>query len=263
MTSGDLRRRQLLFFGIGLAVALVEVLVDGASAISDFARVGRAVPDSRVWIWESTSLIGWIAMSFPIWWLVRHVRPPRFNWPITLGLHAGATLAISLAHVIVMVGLRKLIYLAIGDTYNVGDWVSQLVYEYRKDAATYLLIGLYCAYGQWLFTQPEQVRVPSEPRWLEVSDGTVKHRVPVEAIDHAAAAGNYVEIACGGRTLLHRSTFAALTEELGPSFARIHRGRLVRRAAVRRIETDRSGDFTVTLADGTQLRGSRRYRETM
>ena len=53
---------------------------------------------------------------------------------------------------------------------------------------------------------------------------------------------------------------AAVEEALGPGFARIHRGQLVRRAAIRRIETDRSGDFTVTLEGGTALRGSRRYR---
>ena len=31
-------------------------------------------------------------------------------------------------------------------------------------------------------------------------------------------------------------------------------------AAIRRIETDKSGDFTVELASGASLRGSRRYR---
>jgi len=264
VTSGDMRRRRLLFFAAGLAFALVQVAVNGESAIADLARSGRHVPDSRVWIWEWTSLIGWIAMGFPIWWLVRRVRPPRFTWPVALALHAAATVAISVTHVLVMIGLRKLIYLAIGDSYDVGDWLGQFVYEYRKDAATYILIALYCAYGQWLFSPRAAASEPqpaSEPRYLQVTDGSVMHRVPIDAIDHAGAAGNYVEIAWEGRTLLHRSTLAALADELGPGFVRIHRGRLVRRAAIRSVETDRSGDFSVTLADGTHLRGSRRYRE--
>lgn len=46
----------------------------------------------------------------------------------------------------------------------------------------------------------------------------------------------------------------------GSGFARFHRGRLVRRAAIRRIETDRSGDFPVALEGGATLRGSRRFR---
>jgi len=53
---------------------------------------------------------------------------------------------------------------------------------------------------------------------------------------------------------------SAVEAELGDAFLRIHRGRLVRRAAIRRIETDKSGDFTVELASGASLRGSRRYR---
>jgi len=62
---------------------------------------------------------------------------------------------------------------------------------------------------------------------------------------------------------LQRSTLAAAEAELGDSFVRIHRGLIVRRAAVRRIETDKSGDFTVMLASGAEARGSRRYRERL
>ena len=54
-----------------------------------------------------------------------------------------------------------------------------------------------------------------------------------------------------------------IRDRLGPGFARIHRGRLVRRAAVRSIETDKSGDFAVTLASGAVVRGSRRYRSEL
>jgi len=41
---------------------------------------------------------------------------------------------------------------------------------------------------------------------------------------------------------------------------RIHRSRLVNRDAIRRIETNQSGDFEVLLSDGTIAKGSRRYR---
>lgn len=86
------------------------------------------------------------------------------------------------------------------------------------------------------------------------------HHVPADEIESVSAAGNYVEIGWGPRTLLHRATLATVTEELGGAFVRIHRSHLVRRAAIRRVETDKSGDFTVSLASGKALRGSRRYR---
>jgi DNA-binding LytR/AlgR family response regulator len=87
--------------------------------------------------------------------------------------------------------------------------------------------------------------------------------VPVGEIDQVVAAGNYVEIGWGPRTLLHRATLATVEAELGDAFVRIHRSRIVRRAAIRRVETDRSGDFTIDLANGVSVRGSRRYRAAL
>ena len=44
---------------------------------------------------------------------------------------------------------------------------------------------------------------------------------------------------------------------------RIHRGTLVRAAAVARVETLRSGDFLAELGSGALVRGSRRYRAAL
>ena len=170
-----------------------------------------------------------------------------------------ATVPVSLAHVLAMVALRKLVYAAGGESYDFGPWPMALLYEYRKDVATYLLASVFLSFAQWLLAHPGPA-APGDDDVLLVTDGSVTHRVPVDAIESASAAGNYVEIVWGGRTLLHRSTLAALAARLGPGFARIHRGRIVRRAAVRSVETDRSGDFAVTLESGTVLRGSRRFR---
>ncbi|HEY0462726.1 MAG TPA: Nramp family divalent metal transporter [Polyangiaceae bacterium] len=117
-----------------------------------------------------------------------------------------------------------------------------------------------CFAVELLLARPEPA---GEADVLLIADGSVTHRVPVDAIDWASSAGNYVEIAWGQRVLLHRSTLAALAGRLGPGFARIHRTRIVRRAAVEKVETDRNGDFTVTLSGGAELRGSRRYRSAL
>ncbi|WP_257551433.1 LytTR family DNA-binding domain-containing protein [Sphingopyxis sp. DBS4] len=85
--------------------------------------------------------------------------------------------------------------------------------------------------------------------------------MPVDEIEHVAAAANYVEITWRGQTLLHRATLTAIESELAAAgFVRIHRSRLVRRDAVRRVVTLKSGDFDVEMASGAMLRGSRRYR---
>lgn len=260
-TSGEgLRRRRLLWFALGLAAFLaVQSIANVESTIEDMAKLGVTESRAHVWTWQLTSVAVWLALLPVLGWLVARLRPPRFSWPVAVFLHALATVPVSLAHVLAMVGLRKLVYAAGGESYDFGTWPMTLLYEYRKDAASYLLAALFLAYAQWLLARPAPASLHEEDVLL-VADGSITHRVPVAAIESAAAAGNYVEIVWSGRPLLHRSTLAALAERLGPGFVRIHRGRIVRRAAVRSVETDKSGDFTVTLESGAALRGSRRYR---
>lgn len=258
--SGDaLRRRHLLWLiAGGIAFIAIQSVANVESTVEDMAKLGVAETRAHVWTWQLTSVAVWIALMPVIWWLTARLRPPRFGWPVAVLLHALATIPVSLAHVVAMVVLRKLIYAIGGESYSFDDWPMGLLYEYRKDVATYAMGLAFVGFGQWLMTRP--LPESDTATILEIPDGSVTHRVPIGEIDWAASAGNYVEIAWGQRTLLHRSTLAAVEGRLGSGFARIHRGRLVRRAAVRSVETDRSGDFTVTLAGGTELRGSRRYR---
>lgn len=261
VTTGEaLRRRRLLWLALGLIGFLtVQSIANVESTLEDMAKLGVIESRAHVWTWQLTSVVVWLALMPVLGWLVARLRPPRFSWPVAVLLHALATVPVSLAHVVAMVALRKLVYAAGGEGYDFGTWPMTLLYEYRKDVASYLLAAMFLGFAQWLLARPAPI-ASGEADILHVADGSVTHRVPAEAIESASAAGNYVEIVWGGRTLLHRSTLAALAERLGPGFARIHRGRIVRRAAVRSVETDKSGDFTVTLESGAILRGSRRYR---
>jgi hypothetical protein len=261
VTSGEaLRRRRLLWLALGLiGFLVVQSIANVESTLEDMAKLGVIESRAHVWTWQLSSVVVWLALMPVLGWLVARLRPPRFSWPVVVVLHVLATVPVSLVHVVAMVVLRKLAYAAGGESYDFGPWPMTLVYEYRKDVASYLLALLFLSYAQWLLARPAPV-VADEDDVLLVADGSVTHRVPAEAIESASAAGNYVEIVWSGRTLLHRSTLAALRERLGPGFVRIHRGRIVRRAAVRSVETDKSGDFTVTLESGAALRGSRRYR---
>jgi hypothetical protein len=255
------RHRRILWLTLGfVAFAALQAYANAESTLTDFERAGIPQRSAHVWIWELSSLTLWVLLLPAIWWMVRRIRPPRVDWRLAAFLHLAATVPISVVHVLGMIALRFAAYAALGDRYGFGSLPAMMVYEYRKDAATYFLLGAFAAFAQWFVARPSsQVEAPDQDVIL-VPDGNVTHHVPVDAIDWAASAGNYVEIAWGPRVLLHRSTLAALAEMLGPRFVRIHRGRIVRRAAIERIETDRSGDFAVTLAGGTVLRGSRRFR---
>jgi hypothetical protein len=78
-------------------------------------------------------------------------------------------------------------------------------------------------------------------------------------IDWVSAAGNYVELHGCGRTILVRSSLAAVADQLAPcGFVRVHRSRLVRRDRIVRV---RQAD--VLLHDGTSIRIGKRYRSAI
>src|SRR5690606_33603461 len=86
------------------------------------------------------------------------------------------------------------------------------------------------------------------------------------AVEWARAAGNYVEVRATGRTHLARSSLGALEEQLGEAgadMARVHRSLLVGRRFVAETAPAGDGDLRIILRDGTELRGSRRFRENL
>jgi two-component system LytT family response regulator len=88
--------------------------------------------------------------------------------------------------------------------------------------------------------------------------------VPVGDIDWIEAFGNYARLHTGPRTHLIRETMATLERALDTRrFARIHRSTIVNLDRVRQMDLWGSGDYMVRLADGTQLKLSRWYRDRL
>ncbi len=88
--------------------------------------------------------------------------------------------------------------------------------------------------------------------------------VDVGAIDRMEASGNYVEVFAGGKVHLLRETLTSLTSRLDPAcFARISRSSTVNIERVRELQPMFNGDFVVVLRDGTEVAGTRRYREQL
>jgi hypothetical protein len=255
-----------LLLGAFFAYAMIQMTTDVYSILADYERAGNPVPSWQVWTREGSSVVALFILFVPIWWAVGRFRPPAMALPLALAAHAATTVPFSLAHVGMMVAIRKAIFRLAGESYTFfHDFPAELLYEYRKDVATYAQIALTVLLIQWLvsrYATPPAAAPASEA--ISVSDGAVIHRVPIDEVDSVEAAGNYVELAWQGRTLLHRATLASMEEMLAAhGFVRIHRSRLVRRGAVRRVETNQSGDFAVELESGARLRGSRRYRSLL
>lgn len=244
-----------------LTISMLQVTANATSALVD--KAGTGIHTWEPWAWELTSLIAWMALWPAVWLAVSKIRPPRFQWPSTLAIHVAISVPVSMVHVAGMLLLRAAVYAVAGLPYHPGDLGDVALYEYRKDAATYVLFAAVFALIQWRLAASAPVSSASDPRLLAVRDGSVTHRIPIDEIDHVASAGNYVALRWKGRTVLHRSTLGAMEKELACGFVRIHRTCLVRQAAIRQIVTRQSGDFELILNTGEHLNGSRRFRSSV
>ena len=114
-----------------------------------------------------------------------------------------------------------------------------------------------------LLAQVESHPPKSRERLMVRSDGRL-YFVRIDDIDWVEAAGNYVKLHVGRDTHLMRETMAGIEKMLDPSrFLRIHRSAIVNLDRVREMQPWFSGEYTVILRDGTQLRLSRVYRDRL
>ncbi|MFN4275823.1 MAG: LytTR family DNA-binding domain-containing protein [Ferrovibrio sp.] len=254
------------------AILLTVAALVGSSYWIEAGRVGLDIPLWHIVVNELTSIVIVFAVTPAVFTWTARLDPRRIGWPRVLLGHGAGMIAFGVAHIGGMTVLRLALYPLFGGSYELGDdpLVTGLVYEGRKDALAYIAMAV----GAWLLamamrkpvTIVEQVAPTSLPatRRLEIRDGARRVWLDPAEILWAEAAGNYVELHLAGRSWLQRQTLAALEEELADQgFVRIHRSRLVNRHRVRDIISNDSGDFTVTLDDGRQIAGGRRWRDTL
>ena len=279
-TQAGIRRRILIwqiviFGGIVAAICTMNVF----TGLTDHAREG----DPLQW-WEpalceySSAVLIWALLPFMAW-LYRRAPIASNTWRWTVPLHVAVTPVFSLLHVGGMVLLRKLGYGLLGGHYRFGPWLSDWIYEYRKDFVTYglLVAGLqaFRVYQLWLESQLAPVEAPAastepaapEPAPLErlvVKKLNREFILNTADIDRIDADGNYVTIHAQGATWPLRESLAALERKLDSKrFARVHRGHIVNLDRIREIQPWDSGDYRIVLADGSHVNFSRRYRSRL
>lgn len=250
----------LLMWGFAAAFAIVNSLTH----IDELARDGTMLAAWKPWSWEASSAIAWAALGFVVARLTVALRPPAVARPAAIALHAAMSVLVSFAHVGLMVALRHLAYWAAGERYDFVFDAPTLIYEYRKDLISYVGIALViAAFDRWSRSPPEAPPAAVAPR-IVVRDGARTHWLAPADIERVEAAGNYVELHTAAGPILHRASLAAIEATLASfGFVRVHRSRLVRQAAIATIETGPSGDFTIVLASGDRIGGSRRFRDRL
>lgn len=266
-TSGRIARwERVVILGIA-AMTLANNLVNVLSAASDRAEAGLPDLGWELWLWELSSWLGMLAMLPFALRAARAFRPPRLPWAAIPLAHLPVSMVFSAGHVAIMLAIRQTVYASVGRTYDYfgGSPAAVFLYEYRKDLIGYAIgVSILLLVRALAEAQTGSPTSSPQSKRIEVKDGGRTVWLAPEEIVSAEAAGNYVELVTPAGKLLHRATFASMEAKLvGHGFVRIHRSRLVRRAAVREVRATASGDFELLLTDGRTIAGSRRYRDRL
>lgn len=272
VTSGGVSGTSGVGWEIYLTIAvivLVIVTLNGFSNAHDRARFGQPYALGPPLFWEWSSGLTIIVLLPLVGRGIARIRRAwtHGRWAVAAAIAAGCLAGFSVVHILGMVGLRKLVMAALGGGYDFSWSMSNLAYEFRKDAGTFALLGT----AFWLALSRRDARMratmpaavaepPSRTLWLQ--DGTTRLRVEADEVIWVASAGNYAEYRLsGGRNRLIRATLAGEEALLRPfRIVRVHRTRLVNLDRVVEIVPRPSGDFELRLDTGETVAGSRRYR---
>lgn len=250
---------------------------NGVARLMDVRRNGLPFADWEPLVWEATSALAMLVLVPLVAWFSARLPLFQRRWPQAVAGHVAGSVAFCLAHVGLMVALRRACYALAGGQYDFGDWPTELFYEYLKDARTYfgmvVVIEVYRAFmrrlgGEARLLDAPDDAPPSEPvdlpeRFLVRMLGR-EFLVPARDIEWAAAAGNYVNLHVRARDYPLRSTLAAIEQRLDPGrFLRVHRSYLVNLDRIAEIEPLESGDARLTMRCGGVLPVSRRYRQEL
>jgi two-component system LytT family response regulator len=108
---------------------------------------------------------------------------------------------------------------------------------------------------------------PSEPEYLEriaVESGGRVRIVPVAKVLYITASGPYAELHTAERTYLIREQMQVLEDRLDPGeFIRLHRSAIVRVSLIESLVRSSSGDYTVQVKGGPELKVSRSRSEDL
>ncbi|WP_425257979.1 LytTR family DNA-binding domain-containing protein [Rubrivivax sp. RP6-9] len=269
-----------------LLLAAVQVVANTLVTQMDLARIGVQLAPWEVPTWEITSNLVWLLLIPGVVWVLG-------RWPLHWGvlrrhlpLHLLAAGVCCVLHVLGMVLLRQLVYLAYGSHYAFDDWPRLLGYEALKDLRSYvlvvaavllyrLLLWRWQGEARWLAAAPAAVTPTPEPvpvaepaaappERLLVKKLGKEFLLPVAEIEWVQACGNYVNLHRQQHDYPLRATLAGIERQLDPQrFVRVHRSYLVNLAMVHAIEPTESGDARVRLRDGASVPCSRTHLDAL
>lgn len=261
---------------VGFWIVLLSIISasDMIVQIMDADRHGVGIQIWEIILWEASSMLVVLALIPLIIYFDSRVPIRWSNLKVSISAHAGFSIIFSMLHVSIMVALRKLVYWLNDSYYDFGNAFEQFLYEYLKDARTYLiflaLIYLYRHIVLRLQGEASLLGVPDhadqkqqepEPERILVKKLGREFLVKINDIERIEASGNYVNLHIAKRVYPLRETLTKMEKRLdNTKFKRIHRSHMINLDQVEEIRPFESGDAQVLLNNGSTVPMSRTYR---
>ncbi|MEM7283117.1 MAG: LytTR family DNA-binding domain-containing protein [Pseudomonadota bacterium] len=249
-----------------LLYILLANTVGASSVLMEYHRDGRGINPWEPFVWEYSSGLVILLLIPVIVGLDRRfpLRPPA--WKKSLAVHCIATVPFSALHVVVMVGIRKVVYALNGKNYDFGNIPYEFLYEYRKDFLTYFFVLAviygYRAYRAKTMGASYDRDTPENQGFLIKKNGETL-RISITDILWIEAAGNYVLLHADSGTHPLRDTMKQVEQHVGTGFLRIHRSTIVNLHRVQRIHRTRGGNLHAVLDNGHKLKCSRNAKSQL
>ncbi|HEU4665990.1 MAG TPA: histidine kinase [Dokdonella sp.] len=116
----------------------------GINVVIGHRNSGSRIPAWEPMCWELSSAVVVAVLAIGIFRFERRHPLSGPDWPRRIPLHLAAALVFSLLHTLGMVGIRKLVYTAMGGRYDFGDPLLGFAYELQKDLISYALLAGAC-----------------------------------------------------------------------------------------------------------------------
>lgn len=258
-----------------IALFCLNAAANSVTRWVDIQRAHLDIQPWEPWAWEWTSNLAMLALLPAIIAFERRFPLSAGDWRRNWPAHLAFSVAVSVAHVVLMVAARHAIYRLYGGQYDFGRWPRELGYEYLKDIRTYAgILATVALYRLALWRLKGEARLLAEPdvgdpvepvalpeRFLVKKLGK-EFLLPAGEIEWVQAWGNYVNLHVRGRDHPLRSTLTSLQTRLDPQrFARVHRSYIVNLGQIAAIEPQDGGDADLLLHSGQRIPCSRTYRD--
>lgn len=260
-----------LFLTINAAILATSIIME--------ASRHNAVPAFKLWepfVWEFSSAIAIMLLVPCVNLLINRYPLVGPHVKRSIGLYTCAIVVFSIAHVLGMVAMRKLAYFLLGHhSYLFGALPYEFLYEFRKDALTFIIILMVTHSYRFIVSRlmgeanlvaemEEQPSPRQSPDRLLVKKLGKEFIIKLEDVEWMESSGNYVNLHIKERIYPIRKTLGAFTNEIAEKgFCRVHRSHAINIDSVESITPLPSGDGEVTLKSGKVLNISRRYRDDL